>query len=140
VLHVPAVLVQSAHADPPVPQTAFASPLWQDPVESQQPVGHVCGVHGEGVHIWLTQIDPGEQVWQTAPPTPQLETDMPSTQAPLALQQPKGQLRGLHVAAGAVHAPPGPASGETHAAPTEVQSAQSAPCSPHAAGAVPGRH
>lgn len=92
------VEAQTAQAPPPVPQAVCVLPGWQFPLLSQQPVGHVDGLHVMLTHVWLWHCCPVPQVAQAAPPLPQAPAFVPATHAP-PLQHPLGQVVALQVPA-----------------------------------------
>jgi hypothetical protein len=93
-----------AHAFPPEPQSFNVIPVWQAPVASQQPVGHVVALHEELLHIPALQLSPDGHAVHAAPPLPHAPRVVPDSQKPSASQQPIGQLEALHVVP--MHAPP----------------------------------
>jgi hypothetical protein len=63
------------HDCPPAPHEVSALPGWQVPDASQQPIGHVCGLHegGGGGGVWqvpLAHVSPGRHEEHECPPKP----------------------------------------------------------------------
>jgi hypothetical protein len=98
-----------AHATPPVPQSLTVLPAWHLPAPSQQPFGHVEALHVDGWHEPMVQVSPAGHAVHARPPIPHAPVVLPGSQVPALLQQPVGQVAGLHVGwqLWAVHASPG---------------------------------
>lgn len=73
------------------------SPLWQTPLPSQHPLGQVFWLHVEPTHAPVWQIAPTTHSAQAAPAVPHAFTRVPASHAPLAPQQPFGQLAAEHI-------------------------------------------
>jgi hypothetical protein len=93
----------AAQDSPPVPQSFSVIPVWQTSAVSQQPVGHVVGLHVEAWHEPVLQVSPGEHAVHAFPSVPHALVIVPDSQKPKASQQPIGQVDALH--AGPVHVP-----------------------------------
>jgi len=117
------------HARPPVPQSLRLPPVTHAPVASQQPVGHVIGLHDPPLHTPPAHTAPGAQAAQNTPPVPHAPDDWPGWHVPVTSQQPVGQVCESHVDVS--HEPP------THW-PAGPQSKQLWPNDPHAPDDVPG--
>jgi hypothetical protein len=98
------------------------SPLWQTPVPSQQPLGHVVSLHVEPTHAPAWQTAPTTHSAQVSPPVPQLASAVPARHFPVAAQHPVAHVAALHVP---WQLPP------SHVAPA-VHAAQRLPPVPHA--------
>jgi hypothetical protein len=83
------------HAAPPKPQAEVLSPGSHLPKLSQQPDGHVVGLHVTPSHPPAMQVSPGGQVRHAPPPLPQALVLRPGRQIPAASQQPVGQVISL---------------------------------------------
>jgi len=99
--HVPfshcELTLHRAQAAPKLPQAPSVSPPWQAPLPSQHPFGHVLSLQVEPTHAPVWQIAPTTHSAQAAPPVPHAVTRVPASHAPVAPQQPFGQLAAEHV-------------------------------------------
>ncbi len=99
-LQEPALQVSPAghtlHMAPPVPQAPVVVPASQNPLASQQPVGHVAGPHAGPLQSPDEQESPGGQGRQAAPPVPHADVLVPDSHLPALSQQPE-QLMLLQV-------------------------------------------
>jgi hypothetical protein len=86
----------AVHATPPLPHAVELLPVWQTPVESQQPVGHVDALHVVTLHAPPLQLSPTGHDVQALPPVPHAVVLVPDSQKPRASQHPFGQVAGLH--------------------------------------------
>jgi hypothetical protein len=87
----PAQVSKHGHAPPPPPP----SPVWQLPLPSQHPSGHVVGPHTNPPHDPSRQKPVGGQLTHCVPSNPQSAFVVPGWQVLEASQQPK-QFSGLH--------------------------------------------
>jgi hypothetical protein len=70
-------------------------PVWQFPLPSQQPSGHVVGPHTNPPHVPSRQKPVEGQLMHWVPPEPQSASVVPSWHVSLASQQPV-HVSGLH--------------------------------------------
>jgi hypothetical protein len=88
---------QTMQASPPRPHPVVLVPDSQKPRGSQQPVGHVIGLHAGPLHAPPEHESPGGQGRHAFPPVPHAVVLLPDSQLPALLQHPSGQLVELHV-------------------------------------------
>jgi hypothetical protein len=85
---------QAEHEPPPSPHSEGAVPGWQSLFMSQQPPGHVSGLHVVVTEqVPSVQRPPGPHFTHASPPVPQLRARVPARHVPSAPQQP-GQFSG----------------------------------------------
>jgi hypothetical protein len=127
---------QAVQARPPVPQSFTVLPIWHSPLWSQQPLGHVMGLHDAPWHDPAIHRSPAGQVTHELPPKPQSPGLWLVWQTPFWSQQPCAHVAGPHPP----QLPPSHTSiaqrPSTHAA-SGPQFWHRSPPTPQAAGATP---